>query len=485
MLVAGTETGEARERRRPTRVMKSDAPPVSSEAQPLRRLLLACVSANLGGLLVGLQLALFSGILEMSAFSKGMSPQPVDARAKSLITSALVIGTILGAFPAGPICDRAGRRPALLLTAACFALGTTVMARASSVLQITAGRLVAGAAYAIANIVCPMYSAELAPLHLRGLIVNLYQLSITLGILLAQLANWAYWADDRWNRSLLLAAVPAFAMAGAVYAVVPESPSWLLAKGRTMEARAAAYWLQVEQQEDNAEEQAEVGGEPEKKDEQEDGKSFLAMLGDASARRRLLIGAGMGAAQQLTGINAVIFFGPALVADVLKMSGSAAPFKAAAIVGFGNFVATVLSMGVIERFGRRRLLLASGPPMIAALVTLGMMRDGLIRRSGAVGIGALLTFICGFAMAYGPLTFVVQSEIFPVRYKGVAMSTCSMVMNLCSLGIAAGFLPLLQRLGGGIYYLHAACVVASSVFIAVVVPETRNLSLKDIDRLLS
>lgn len=466
-------------------MLTSEVPSVSSEAQPLRRLLLACVSANLGGLLVGLQLTVFSGIQEMSAFSKGMSPEPVDARAKSLITSALVIGTILGAIPAGPVCDRAGRRPALLLTAACFALGTVVMARASSILQITAGRFVAGTAYAIANVVCPMYSAELAPPHLRGLIVNLYQLSITLGILLAQLANWAYWADDRWNRPLLLTAVPAIVMAGAVYAVVPESPSWLLAKGRATEARAAAYWLLVKQPEDNVEEQAEVGDEPETMDQQDEGKSFLAMLGDASARRRLLIGAGMGAAQQLTGINAVIFFGPAIVADVLKMSGSAAPFKAAAIVGFGNFAATMLSMGMIERFGRKRLLLASGPPMISALVTLGMMRDGMIGRSRAVGLGALLTFICSFAMAYGPLTFVVQSEIFPVRYKGVAMSTCSMVMNLSSLGIAAGFLPLLQRLGGGVYYLHAACVVASSIFIAVVVPETRNLSLNSIDRLLS
>lgn len=484
MPVPRPEAGEPRERRRHTPAMSTGSP-TAVASPPLKRLLLACISANLGGLLIGLQLALFSGILEMSAFSDAMSPQPVDARAKSLITSALVVGTMFGAFPAGPICDRAGRRPALLLTAASFALGTVIMARATSILQVSAGRLLAGVAFAIGNVVCPMYSAELAPLHLRGVIVNLYQLSITLGIFLAQLVNWAYWADEAWNRPLLLAVLPAVGMAFAVYAVVPESPSWLMSKGRALEARAAAHWLQIEQPEDNAEEQAEAGGDSENAEELEEGKSFFEMLGDASARRRLLIGAGLGAAQQFTGINAVIFFGPALVADVLQMSGSAAPFKAAAIVGFGNFAATIMSMVVIERFGRRQLFLAAGPPMIFALVTLGMMRDGLIGRSGAVGIAALLTFICGFAMAYGPLTFVVQSEIFPVRYKGVAMSTCGMVMSMSSLGIAAFFLPLLQLLGGGIYYLHATCIVASSIFIAFLVPETRNLSLKDIDRLLS
>lgn len=475
-----TETVERQDHRRHSNIMST---PVTHHS--LRRLLLACVSANMGGLLVGIQLAIFSGILEMSAFSDAMAPQPVDAGVKSLITSSLIVGTILGSFPAGPICDRAGRRPALLLTAASFALGTVVMARAKNILQVCVGRFLAGLAYAIANIVCPMYSAELSPLHLRGIIVNLYQLSITLGIFLAQLVNWAFWADEMWNQPLLLAFLPSIGMVFAVYAFVPESPSWLTEKGRALQARAAAHWLQIEHREEDSQEIAEAGGDSDKLAKQNESKSFLQMLQDASARRRLLIGVGLGAAQQLTGINGVIFFGPALVADILRLSGSSAPFRAATIVGFANFLATVLSMGVIERFGRRQLLLGVGPLMISALVTIGLMRDGLIHRSGFVGIGALLTFICGFAIAHGPLTFLVQSEIFPVRYKGVAMSTCSMIMNTFSLGIAAGFLPLLEVFAGRVYYFHAACIVASSIFIAVCVPETRNLSLKDIDRLLS
>lgn len=448
--------------------------------QPLTRLFVSTVSANLGGLLVGLQLALFSGILEIQAFHEAMEPTLITSQVKSLITSALVIGTILGAIPAGPLCDKAGRRPALLLTATLFALSTVIMARASGVGQVVLGRFLAGMAYAIANIVCPMYSAELAPPAWRGIIVNLYQLLITAGILVAQLCNWAFWTDAPWNGALMLAVVLALEMALAVAVLVPESPTWLFANGRGMEARAALFWLRLP-----ADDDVEIGRDLDT-EKGDDGKGGLwEMVRDPSARKRLLIGAGLGAAQQFSGINAVIFFGPKLVADVLGLEGSSAPFKAAAVVGLGNFLAGLASMAVIEGFGRRRLLLTAGAPMMGSLVTLGLMRDGWVARSGVVGVGALLTFICAFAMTYGPLPFVVASEIFPVRYKGIGMSTCSMVLSLCSLAIAAGFLPMLEWLGGGVYYFYATCVAASSLFIYLFVPETRNMSLKDIDNLLS
>ncbi|CDF41107.1 unnamed protein product [Chondrus crispus] len=451
--------------------------------QKLGRVVLACTSANIGGLLAGLQLALFSGILEMGSFRDAMSPQPVNSRAKSIITAALIAGNIIGTLPAGPLSDRAGRRPALLVCAGLFTLGALIMANAKALFQISIGRLIAGIAQSIANVVGPMYSAELAPPHLRGMIVNIFQLSITIGIFLAQLINWTVWADDAWTRPLMFAISSAVVMFCAVLAFVPESPSWLAAKGRRVEALSASRWLDAVPPEADTAETAETGGIGGL--ETHSGRtSLMKLLRDASSRRRLLIGAVLSAAQQMTGINAVIFFGPALVADVLKLSGSAAPFKAAAIVGFGNFLATVLSMGVIERFGRRQLLLATGPPMIFSLVTIGMMRDGFIGRSGAVGVCALLVFICGFALAYGPLTFVVQSEIFPVSYKGTAMSFCTMVLSFCALGVATGFLPLLERFGGGIYYFHAVCIVASSIFIAAFVPETRSLSLSEIDRML-
>lgn len=451
---------------------------------PLARIFLSCISANLGGLVVGLHLSVFSGILETKAFSDAMAPTEISHNIKSLITSALIVGTIFGALPAGPLCDKAGRRPALLLAAAIFALSTALMARATGVMLITFGRFLAGTAYAVANIVCPMYSAELSPPALRGLLVNVYQLSITIGILIAQLANWAFWTDTPWNSALFVALLPALAMVLAVYFWVPESPTWLFAQSKPMEAMEALHWLKQGVREENSTERLEEGGVPAKSSTQQK-TGFWDLVRDPNGRKRLLIGMGLSAAQQFTGINAVIFFGPALVADVLRLEGSSAPFKAAAVVGTGNFLAGLLSMGIIERFGRRQLLLAAGWPMTASLVMLGLMRDGWLEKNGFLGIGALLSFICAFAITYGPLTFVVASEIFPVRYKGVAMSTCSMVMNVCALSIAAGFLPMLELLGGRVYYFYAGCMTLSSAFIYLFVPETRKLSLKDIDDLLS
>lgn len=443
-------------------------------------LFLACISANLGGLLVGLHLSVFSGILETAAFENAMQPTSLDARIKSQITSALIVGMLMGAVPAGPLCDKAGRRPTLFLTAITFSIATAFMARAHTVAEIIIGRLLAGIGYAIANTVCPIYSAELSPPSLRGIIVNLYQLFITAGIVIAQLSNWAFWNDTQWNTSLLVALVPALGMVCAVYMLVPESPTWLQAKGRPNEAIAASHRLFLQPVEETNADIEDMNGKTE-----EEKSGFRDMIMDANARKRLFIGAGLGAAQQFTGINAVIFFGPALVSDVLKLEGSSAPFKAAAIVGFGNFVAGFASMGFIERYGRRQLLLSAGAPMIASLVSLGSMKNGWIGRSGFVGIGALLTFICSFAITYGPLTFVICSEVFPMKYRGVAMSVCSMIVGFCALVIAAGFLPMLEWIGGGVYFLYASCVALSSLFIYYFVPETRNLTLKDIDDLLN
>lgn len=418
---------------------------------PYPRLYLICLVANTGGLLVGLHLALFSGILEMSSFADAF-PTAQSTSAKSLITSFLIVGTIIGSFPAGPICDRLGRRPALILTPALFLLATVLAILANAVPQLLAARFIAGLAYALANIVCPMYTAELSPSHIRGILVNLYQLSITLGILLAQVANAFYAQSGPWTAPLLLACAPAVVMLALVPILVPESPLW-----RREQLRST---------------------------QKADDVSVREVICDASARHRLMIGTGLSVSQQMTGINAVIFFGPALVANVLQMQGSDAPFRAAAVVGIGNFVATLLSMVVVEKFGRRHLLLSAGPPMVASLATLGLMKSEIIGTNRFIGICSLLTFICAFAMTYGPLPFVICAEIFPVRYKGVAMSFCSMLLSVFSLGVGSLFLPMLEWIGGYVFFMFASCVFVSSLFVWQHVPETKGLSLSEIDQLL-
>jgi len=462
-------------------------PSAAQPNSPTRRLYVACLLANTAGILVGIQLAIFSGLTEMPSFALALKPDELSATTKSFITSAYIAGAIVGALPAGPICDQLGRRPALLLTALIFLLSSLAMLRPPTVISLVVARLAAGFGYAIANIVCPMYSAELSMPSVRALFVNMYQVAITLGIFLAQIVNWNYSQTPLWIRPLQVAVVPALFMLCTASILVPESPTWLQAKGRSMEALSVSHGLGIattatpeapaersEDDEERGEPPAAPRGSP----------SFVSMLRDASARRRLLIGAGVQMSQQLTGINAVIFFGPALVADLLKMSGSSAPFLAASIVGAVNVAAGLASMTVIERVGRRALLLFASVPMMVSLCVLGGMREGAVASSAVQGVGALLVYICAFAVAWGPLPFVVSSEIFPVQYKGMAMSSCSLLMSCCSLGVGMTFLPMLESLGGWVYVVYACCVLCASVFIMVFVPETRNLSLADIDKLL-
>ncbi|CAN8072431.1 unnamed protein product [Agarophyton chilense] len=413
------------------------------------RLWAMCFSANLGGLLVGLHLALFSGILEMPSFASEM-PFHLTPYTKSVITSALIMGFIAGAVPAGPMCDKLGRRKALIIAALLFLVSTIAMASSKTLYQLLLFRFVAGLGYAVANVTCTLYTAEIAPPEIRGVLVNLYQLLITLGIFSAQAVNALTWEHSHWSLPIWIAAIPAAIMLLLVALLVTESHVWESSPCST-----------------------------------ETNISLLDALRNPSGRKRLLIGSTLAVAQQMTGINAVIFFGPALVSDVLKLQSSSAPFIAAACVGAANFLATVVSLTAIERFGRKVLLLTAGPPMICSLLVLGAMRSEVIPVSSVIGLGALLLFIVSFAITYGPVPFLIIAEIFPVEYKGVAMGFCSLLLATFSLAIGASFLSALNVFGGSVYFLFASCVALSSCFVYAKVPETRNLTLTEVDQLLS
>lgn len=467
--------------------------------EPLPRpILLACASVSLAGLLVGIQLALFSGIVEMPAFVAAM-PKPVDDAAKSMVSATFILGTIVFAVPAGPLVDSAGRKGSFAIATALFALSSFAMVRSASIEELAVCRFVAGLAYAVANVVCPMYCAELAPLSWRGVLVSFYQIAITLGIFFIQCVNAHYSQALDWRKPLEISVLPACFTLVCALPFVYESPAWLEAKGRHAEALASArrlrmVWPLPSARDPSAAIDAEEQGSSDadardrsaaasKLSAGKRPRSFLSMLADSSARRRLVISTGLMVGQQLTGINCIIFFGPTMVGSLLHTSGSQAPFNAAMMLGLANFLASLVSLAVIERAGRRTLLFAAAPPMVLSLVTLGVIHDGVVHAPHAAII-AIMVFITFFALTWGPLPFLVASEIFPVSYKAHAITTSSLIMSVVSLVIAWTFLPLQAGLGGGIYHLFALSMIATTTFVARYVPETRNLSLERIDTLL-
>ena len=376
---------------------------------------------------------------------------------KSLIGTTLIVGSIAGSFPAGPVTHKYGRRPALMLTAFLYASSCILAILANSAMVVVAARFVGGLGYGFANMVCSMYTAEIAPVSQRGLLVSLFQIFIAFGIFTANLANDLFLESGKWTGPLVVALLPALAMLVLVYAFVPESPVWLNSR-----ANDAADT-------DDASTETESIGQ---------------LFADPLSRKRILLGSFIAGSQQVCGVNAVLFFGPALVADVLNMTDSAGPFHAAVAVGAVFFMGTLSSLLVVERFGRRTLFLGAAVPMLISLLTLGGMRMSIIPVNNLVGVSMIFLFMATFAITYGPLPFLVCAEIFPVRYKGVGMAISSGSMLLVSLFVAATFLPLLSVIGGAVYVLYAFGVTLSTLLIWKYLPETKDLSLDEIQNRL-
>lgn len=438
----------------------------------------------MAGLLAGMHLAIFSGILEMKGFASALtSKDSLSSISKSIITVALLFSFTIASPYAGSIIDRIGRRQAFLIAAMLFVISPTLTLVAQSTLHVVMARLLAGFAYSVVNIACPVYTAEIAPSNMRGALVNLYQLMITIGILFAQMLNVQF-ASGEWRGPVASSVFPAVIFFILVGAIVPESPVWAASRISSSNPQPGANTVDP----DNGEEvQGDVEADHTSKStlaSMPTKPTFGTLIRDGSARRRLVIGIGLCAAQQWSGINAVIFFGPALVSDVLKWGGILASLKAAVLIGAANVAATLLSIVVVQRVGRRTLLLVGAPVMAMSLVTLGAKKDNMIPVADYVGIIALVTFIVSFAITYGPLPFLVCSEIFPVRYKGIGMSVCGVVLGVSSLVVGATFLPMMEALGGMVYFLYAACMIAATLFVWKFVPETRDLTLDEIDALI-
>jgi MFS transporter, SP family, galactose:H+ symporter len=456
----------------------------------------AAFAAALGGFVGGVQLALLSGLLELQDFSSAITH---TTKEKSEVTVAYLLGSVLFALPAAPLCDKLGRRISLLSVAACSVVATTIMLWTSSTNVFAFGRLVAGAAFGLGNIVCPMYNSEIASTSQRGLFVNMYQLALTIGIFSSQILGAIAAATTfSFRVPLLLAQIPSFLMLAAVYKYVPESPAWLDSRGRHAEAAESrrSLAIPVSALPAAAEETGLLSAHEKptalnekglmKVIDPETSINLLSLVTDASARRRLIIAAGVLTFQQLTGINNVIFYAPTMIIAMLGDNTSTShmlPFLASAFIGFLNVIFTFVSLLVVERYGRRTLLLVCALIMFSGLLVLSMMAT--LALPAWFGVLAIMLFIIGFAVAWGPVPFLVSSEVFPVRYRGLGMTVSCLIMSFASLFVAGTFLELQEAFGSNVFIIYAALTALAGVFVFTVVPETRGLTPEEIDEQLS
>ncbi|PCD02434.1 MFS transporter [Sphingomonas spermidinifaciens] len=409
----------------------------------------------LGGLLFGFDTAVVAGVTE--ALRGGFAPDPVSM---GIAVSSALWGTLAGALLSGAPGDRYGSRSVLRGVGLLYLVSAVGCALATGLWMFAAFRFIGGVAIGASSVLAPVYIAEISPPARRGRLVGTFQLNIVIGILAAYLVNGiigaAFAGDIAWRIKLAVAALPA-ALFLILLAGVPQSPRWLNARGRREEATAAAGRLGVELTDAAA---PEGGGR----------------LDWRRHRRPILLAVAVGLFNQLSGINAILYY----LNDIFAAGGFAelSADAQAVAVGAANLVATLAGIAIIDRVGRRPLLIGGGVGCAAVLLGVALTYDGALEAEWLLPL--LVLFITAFAMSQGAVIWVYLSEIFPteVRARGQAVGSAT---HWIANAVIAFVFPLLTVAGPAIpFYGFAAAMLLQSFVVWRVFPETKQRTLEAI-----
>lgn len=448
------------------------------------------VVAALGGLLFGYDWVVIGGAREFYETYFHLTSASLIGWANS----CALLGCLLGSLASGYLAERFGRRRVLLVAAILFAVSSALTGWAYTFTAFIAWRIAGGVAIGLASNVSPLYIAEISPAAIRGRLVSLNQFAIVVGILLAQIVNWriarpvpaglsaaavfASWNVQYGWRWMFTAVVVPSAVFTIASLFIPESPRWLLARER--EAEAAAVLTRVG---GGAYAQAEMATiERALADESAATTSTWSELLQRPVLRILLIGMGLAVLQQWTGINVLFNY----AADVYRSAGYGANeiLLNIVITGTINLVFTVLAMLLVDRVGRRWLMLLGCVGIGASHVLCA-----LAYRLGMKGTPVLvltLSAIACYALTLAPITWVLISEIFPNRVRSQAVSLAVSALWIASFALTYTFPFLIKALGaGGIFFAYGAICVLGLIFVAAFVPETKGRSLEEIEGTLT
>ncbi len=437
------------------------------------RALFVCILAALAGLMFGLDIGVISGAL-------GFIQKHFDASrlVQGWIVSSMMAGAAAGAVIAAPMSLRLGRKLSLIIAAIAFVAGSLVCAFAPTIGVLIAGRVLLGLAIGVAAFVAPLYLSEVASENVRGAMISLYQLMITIGIFLAFVSDSVLSYSGNWRLMLGIIVVPGLIFLVGMF-FVPDSPRWLMLRGRRDDARTVL----AELGHDRAAAEREIGEIDAQLRVKQQG--FRMFRENPNFRRSVALGVGLQILQQLTGINVIMYYAPKIFEGA--GFGLHAASWATAIVGAVNVLATFIAIAFVDRVGRRPILIAS-----FAIMAIGMAVVGTLLAGGApegamriVVVAMLLVFIVGFAMGAGPLVWILCAEIQPLKGRDFGIGCSTFTNWAANWLVGLTFLPLLASLGqGGTFWLFAAF---NAVFVPVVllfVPETKHVSLETLERRL-
>ena len=426
-----------------------------------------------GGLLFGLNMAGISGAADMIKGQFSLTDSGLGT-----VAALLTFGCLIGALFTGNFTEKYGRKKVMITSAVIYIISALGCALSESASMLIIFRVLSGLAVGATSVVAPMYISEIAPAKNRGRLVSFNQFAITIGIVLAYIFDYLLigFGENAWRYMLAIPGL--FGVLYLVFLIVkfPESPRWLLAHGKKDEAIKVL---------------TSIGGsslvaqelpamESSLKDEQKKEKMTFGELFKGKTGTIVLIGTIIAALQQITGINAVIMFSP----DIFHAAGSAKgdSMMQAMIVGMVNFLMTIVALWLVDKKGRKTLLLWGAVGMIFSLAYLTLEFSKPVQNGAGVLI-ALLVYISFFAASFAPVMWVIISEIYPNRIKGVAMSFSTAVSWLCTF-LTVYFAPIIHG-ALGLQYLFGIFGVFSIiafVFVKFWIPETKGKSLEQIER---
>jgi sugar porter (SP) family MFS transporter len=431
-----------------------------------RYIYLPATVAAIGGFLFGFDTAVINGAIVFIKHQFLLSDTQTEIAASSLL-----LGCVIGASLAAFTSDSFGRKKVLLWAAGLFTLSSVGTAIPRNLIEFVIARFSGGVAIGMASTLSPLYIAEIAPAHRRGLLVSLNQLAIVSGILLSYILNYLLTGagESNWRWMFAAAAVPSVAFLVTLL-FIPESPRWLVQKGRLSEAEDFLVRIAGPQ---GAEEEI-VAIKTMISEESGD-------LLDPLFRKPLIVAILIALFSQFTGINTIIYYGSLIFLEHVPHQSASTALWANVMVGAINFMATIVGMSLIDRVGRKPLLMSAFTGMAFSL--LGVSVAVRLQVSGIIVLVFVLIYVACFAMGVGTGTWVMMTEICPTRVRGRAMSVATVCLWCATLLVTLTFLSLVNALTApGAFLLYAAVSMAAFLFVWRVVPETGSRTLEEIEK---
>ena len=436
-------------------------------------LYVVAIVASLGGLLSGFDTGVISGALLYINETWNLSDY-----LQGILVSSVLIGAVIGAATNGILADIFGRKKIIIATALIFITGSILCGLAPNIYVLILSRILVGLAVGIVNFVVPLYLSEVSPKQLRGTLVSLYQWAITAGILFSYLINAAFaQAVYSWRWMLFAGVFPGLILLiGMMF--LSDTPRWLVSKNQDDEAKKVFQKIEPDIDVDEEIRQIKETLKPEKdtQDQKFRFKKWMIMP--------FIVGIGIMFAQICTGINTIIYYAP----TIFKIAGFDSNLNAIyATTGIGvvNFLMTVIAIFFTDRLGRKPLLYFGLTGVMLSLLALGcafQFEQVLGANLKWVAVGSLVSYIVCFAFSLGPVGWVLVSEVFPLKIRGLAMSICTVSNFAFNFFVVGSFPILINRLGGAItFWGFAAVSFLCILFVFFFVPETKGISLEQIE----